>query len=1030
MNHNLRTGEPVKVDQPLRLLIAENTDADAELMINILKGAGYAVTFVRVNKLDAFSSQVQGADYDVILSGHNIGDWTGINALDVVKKSVKKIPLIVVTPTLGDEAAVNYINLGASDYVLKDRLDRLPAAVERVRQQARMAKEHSQLQEKILRAKRDWEMTFDAVPDPIFVIGEDCCIQRANRAASKVFGLAFDQMIGRPCYEVIHGRTTPLDTCPHQCQLNSGENSKGDIEEARLGKVFHTSTSPLRDPAGVRLGSVHVLHDVTDRKRTEEALRRQALTFENIYDAVIVVDLDFNIVDWNPAATRLFGYEKEEAVGRNISIVHYPDVAERQMLSIKAGIMSAGRWEGEYAFARKDGTRGIAEIVIVPFLDVHGTPVGTVGVTRDITKRKRTEQALRDSEEKYRLLFDSNPQPMWVYDVSSLRFLSVNQAAIDHYGYSRSEFLSMTLKAIRPPEDVPALVHSVLSFKEGIDRASVWRHRTKDGRDIDVEITDCRIDLDGQPASLVLAIDVTEQKQAERELRESEAKYRELIENATYGIFRVTMEGEFLDVNPAFVKMLGYDSKEELLRVNLETDIYEDLAERQETLRVFEDDQVVRVETSFKRKDGALIRVRIDGRGVGGPDKKVHYFEEFVEDVTQQKDLEEQLRQAQKMEAVGRLAGGIAHDFNNVLMIINSYAELITNRQTPDPAIQRYMKQIIQAGKKATSLTSKLLAFSRKQVLQPVVLDLRAVITDLGNMLVPMLGEDVEMTVAIESDLGNVYADRAQIEQVLMNLAVNARDAMPKGGKLRIELNNVAVDDQYIQRHPQIAPGAYVVLAVSDTGAGMDAATQARIFEPFFTTKGVGKGTGLGLSTVYGIVNQSSGFIWVYSELGLGTTFKVYLPRVFEQVVAPGDTKEERRDHVGNGETVLLVDDEPDLRSAAREFLEGKGYRVLEAESGAGALGVCTGYRGPIQVLVTDLIMPGMRGPELAAKIAKLYPEIKTVYMSGYTDRSQDLKDLGKGAVFLQKPFSLNALVAKLYAALHGETLPSVRTNR
>jgi PAS domain S-box-containing protein len=883
-------------NRPLRLLIVEDSPADAELILAALKHAGTIVScFYVVDSPALFRKHLNEADFDVILTDHNLITWTGKDSLEILQHSGKDIPLIVVTGSLGDEAAVEYIKCGAADYVLKEHLGRLPTAIGHALQAKAMRDQAAHLQAQILRAKRQWELTFDTVPDPVFVIGEDCRILRANRAASKVFGLAFDAIVGKHCYEVIHGTNDPLPTCPHQSLRETGQNSHGDIEDLRLGKVFYSSTSVISDPDGTLRGCVHVLHDVTERKRTEEALRRQALTFENIYDAVIVVDEDYNITDWNPASTRMFGYEKTKVLGRNVSCLHQPEVAERQMLSIKAGIESAGRWEGEYAFVRKDGTRGIAEIVIVPFRNAGGTQVGTVGVSRDITERKR----------------------------------------------------------------------------------------------------------------------------AEEELRESEEKYRDLVENASYGIYRSTVEGKLLDVNPAFVAMLGYDSKEELLRVNLETGIYQNVADRKTTLQGYQNSPGrVRAETTFKRKDGALIKVQMDGRGVRGVDKKILYHEVIAEDVTQQRNLEGQFRQAQKMEAVGRLAGGIAHDFNNVLMIISSYAEMIVGRQTPDPAIQRYTEHIIQASKKATSLTQQLLAFSRKQMLQPAVLDLHAVVSDISNMLPPMLGEDIEMTIVTEPELGNVYADQAQIEQVLMNLAVNARDAMPKGGKLLIELHNVAVDDQYVQRHSQISPGAYVVLAVSDTGIGMDAATQANIFEPFFTTKEVGKGTGLGLSTVYGIVKQSGGFIWVYSEPGLGTTFKIYLPRVYEEAVAACVATEEKRSYLGNSETVLLVDDEPGVRCAAREFLEGKGYRVLEAENGAGALSVCTGYQGSIEVLLTDLIMPGMRGPELAAKVSRLYPEVKTVYMSGYTNRSKDIEDLGSDAVFLQKPFSLNTLAQKLHTAL------------
>jgi PAS domain S-box-containing protein len=382
-------------NRPLRLLIVEDSPADAELILAALKHAGTIVSCFKVVDSPAlFRKYLNEADFDVILTDHNLINWTGMDSLEILQHSGKDIPLIVVTGSLGDEAAVEYIKSGAADYVLKEHLGHLPTAVGHALREKTSRGHAVRQQSQILRAKREWELTFDSVPDPVFVINEDCRIERANRAASKVFGLPFDEIVGRHCYEVIHGRSDPLPTCPHQCLLIRGQNSQGDIEEPRLGKIFHSSTSILNDPEGALRGCVHVLHDVTERKRTEEALRRQALTFENIYDAVIVVDEDYNITDWNPAATRMFGYEKTEILGRNVSCVHQPEVAEKQMLSIKAGIESAGRWDGEYAFVRKDGTRGIAEIVIVPFRNEGGIPVGTLGVSRDISERRAAEQEI------------------------------------------------------------------------------------------------------------------------------------------------------------------------------------------------------------------------------------------------------------------------------------------------------------------------------------------------------------------------------------------------------------------------------------------------------------------------------------------------------------------------------------------------------------------------------------------------------------------------------------------------------------
>jgi nitrogen-specific signal transduction histidine kinase/ActR/RegA family two-component response regulator len=390
-------------------------------------------------------------------------------------------------------------------------------------------------------------------------------------------------------------------------------------------------------------------------------------------------------------------------------------------------------------------------------------------------------------------------------------------------------------------------------------------------------------------------------------------------------------------------------------------------------------------------------------------------------DVTERRVLEEQLRQSQKLEAIGQLAGGIAHDFNNLLTVVTGYSDLTVRQlQAADP-VRRNVEEIKKAGERAASLTRQLLAFSRKQVLQPKVLNINAVISDIEKMLRRLIGEDVGLKTIIASELGSIKADPGQIEQVLMNLAINARDAMPQGGKLTIEAENVYLNDEYARQHIAVKPGPYVMLAVSDTGTGMDEKTQAHIFEPFFTTKEAGKGTGLGLSTVYGIVKQSGGNIWVYSEVGRGTTFKIYLPRVDEGAQEYKRSAEVEEIFQGT-ETILLAEDEEMVRKLAREVLETYGYQVLEAANGREALLICERYKEPIHLLITDVVMPEMSGRELSDRLAQLRPEIKVLYMSGYTDNAivhQGVLD--EGANFIQKPFSPHTLAQKVRTVLSGE---------
>jgi PAS domain S-box-containing protein len=506
----------------------------------------------------------------------------------------------------------------------------------------------------------------------------------------------------------------------------------------------------------------------------------------------------------------------------------------------------------------------------------------------EVAERQRADEALRASEERYRHLFENNPQPMWVFDERSLAFLAVNEAACDHYRYSHEEFLGMTIRDIRPAEDVPSLLDRPETEPRGPQESGVWKHRRKDGTLIEVEIVSRPVMFDGNAAQLVLAVDVTERRQ-----------------------------------------------------------------------------------------------------------------------------LEQQLRQSQKMEAVGQLAGGIAHDFNNLLTAILGYADLLASRPALESTAREEIEEIRKAGQRAASLTRQLLAFSRRQVLEPAVLRVNELVANLEKMLRRLIGEDVDLVTRLDPSASNVRADPGQLEQVIMNLAVNARDAMPRGGQLTIETANVDLDQAYAQQHASVQPGFYVMIAVSDTGVGMDAATQARIFEPFFTTKEKERGTGLGLSTVYGIVKQSGGYVWVYSEPGKGTTFKVYFPRVEE--VAPARQPRVVPATLVGTETLLLVEDDPAVRKLSCAILERAGYRVLEAESGRKALELARDSTSGIPLVVTDLVMPDMSGTDLAAELVIRYPEIRVLFMSGYTDDAVVRHGfLAAGRAFLQKPFTPDTLTRKI----------------
>jgi two-component system cell cycle sensor histidine kinase/response regulator CckA len=474
-------------------------------------------------------------------------------------------------------------------------------------------------------------------------------------------------------------------------------------------------------------------------------------------------------------------------------------------------------------------------------------------------------------------------------------------------------------------------------------------------------------------------------------------------------------EGRYIDVNESFLRVTGYRREEVIGRTSLDLGFWnrpEDRAKLIETLD--KQGSVSDLEISFRTKSGEQ-RTGLDSAEIIEVAGQRCMFTIF-KDITEHKILEKQLRQAAKMEAIGQLSGGIAHDFNNLLGVIIGYCEVLEVQLPPTNSLRKDCEQIKKAGERAASLTRQLLAFSRQQVLEPIIMDLNTTVLEMEMMLRRLIDEDIDLMTSLDSSLGCVKADRGQIEMVIMNLVVNARDAMPQGGRLTIETANVDLDEDYDRRHSQQRAGPYVLLSVSDTGIGMDAETQTRIFDPFFTTKELGKGTGLGLSSVYGVVRQSGGHIWVYSELGHGTTFKIYLPRVDKAVSA------EKRSVGATGnlpgtETILLVEDEEPLRVLTGRFLIESGYTVLEAEHPDKAIQIAQQHSGPIDLLLTDVVMPGMNGRTLVERLTQNWPHLKVVYMSGYSGFThRDLLD--SEANFLPKPFTRDALLRKLHEVL------------
>jgi two-component system NtrC family sensor kinase len=648
----------------------------------------------------------------------------------------------------------------------------------------------------------------------------------------------------------------------------------------------------------------------------------------------------------------------------------------------------------------------------------------------DITDLKKTEQSLQESEEKYLLLLNSTAEAIYGLDLEGdCTFCNPACLRLLAYGTPK-ELLGKNMHDLMHhtrPDETPYPKQDCeiyVAVREGrashVTHEVLWR---ADGTSFQAEYWSYPMYKAGELVGAVVTfIDISDRKQSEQALRQSEEKYRELFENATYGIFRSQLDGALLDVNPALVAMLGYSSKEELLTRNLSRDIYDVPADHRSILDSYgPSGRVSGCEVNWRRKDGKIIVVRISGGAFRRQDGSFSHFEVIVEDITGRRSLEAQFRQAQKMGAVGLLAGGISHDYNNLLGVILGNADLLLET-TPTRAQEHYTEQIKKATRRAAELTRQLLAFSRKQVLYPVILDLNAVVRDVGKILQRLIGEDVQIVTDLETSLDSTRADRGQIEQILMNLATNARDAMPNGGKFTIRTANAELGPDDVALRPYARPGRYVRLSVNDTGVGMTDAIRHRVFEPFFTTKAEGRGTGLGLATVYGIVKQSTGYIWVSSAPGAGATFDIYLPRVDEKAPPLVSGLEERSEYPRGTETILLLEDEESLRQVTCECLTTDGYNVLQASRGNHAIDIAEQFKGPIALIVSDVVLPDMSGPSVATKVRALHPEAKVLYVSGYAEVPVAQQLIAEGAILLQKPLSRGDLLSKVDEMLHLRT--------
>jgi PAS domain S-box-containing protein len=906
------------MDKLLRILHLEDDPDFITLVSSLLLQEGLRTEMTSARDFSQFTAAMEKQAFDLILADYSLPTCTGLQALEKVREKGLDTPFVLISGTIGEQAAIECLRCGATDYVLKNKIERLAPTVRRAVQEAE---------------------------------------ERAHR-------------------------------------------KRIESELVRREKYFRTLT-------------------------------------EHSLDVLTILSRDGLFQYNSPSLKSVLGYEPKDVAGQNaFSLIHPEDLSATQLAFQRALENPDEIITHEFRCRRQDGSWCHLEVVGQNRLD-DPEIAGVVLNSRDINDRKRAEAQLRESEKQYRLIFEGSPTPMWVTDMETLAFLEVNDAALQQYGYSRNDFLSMQGRGIRASGETERYANYINEVvkkhpEAAVGRAGIWRHQKKNGESIDVEIKWSKIYFKGCEAMLIMAHDITERKRAAEALEKSEASLAAAQRMAHLGSWEMDLKdleninlnelrwsdetyrifgykpGEVKVTNELFLNSICPDDRERVKNA---------IAEALRKSSAYEIEHRIDLPNGEERHVRERGEVVIDGAG------KPVQMRGIVMDITERRQLGEQLRQSQKMEAIGQLAGGVAHDFNNILTVIHGHASLLLVDKTLSKNTARSAQQIAQAAERAAGLTRQLLTFSRRQVMQPKRLDLNGVVSNMTMMLGRIVGEDIALHLNYWEQPAFILADASMIEQVLLNLVVNARDAMPKGGQLTIKITGSRVEEGPRAFQTESRAGEFICLSVIDTGCGIKPEDLRRIFEPFFTTKEVGKGTGLGLATVYGIVNQHKGWIEVSSEPGKGSTFRVFLPMAKEAVPVPEAKTAAPTAVRGGNETILVVEDEVAVRELVCNVLGGHGYKILQAETGVKALELWQQNKRKIDLLLTDLVMPDhLNGRELAEKLRAESPRLKVIFTSGY---SADVvgKDLvlQRGLHYLQKPYDPQKLALTVRDCLDGE---------
>ena len=1165
------------MNKPLRILHLEDEPDFAELVRTLLAQDGLDAEIKCVGDRLAFMQALENGGFDLILSDYHLTSFTGLEALAIVRKKLPHMPFILISGTIGEHAAIDSLKAGATDYVLKQHPDRLPSAIRRAVQEAGERTKLREAEAELVRREKYFRTLTEHSLDILSILDQNGVVTYKSPSVKTVLGYESEELVGQSIFLHVHPDDLPRVQEAFQAALTKPEQTvtlqfRYQHKDGSWRYLESIGQNRLNDPeiSAVVINS----RDVTDRWRAAEDLRQSEkhyrLLFQSNPNPMWVFDLEsLKFLEVNEAAIHHYGYSREEFLAMTIMDIRPPekngqrttagldaadhgiiwrhrrkngslmdveiiwspmafrehfaalamatDVTERRRVERRNTIFSKlshqlssistapeaamiiceaadalFKWDDfalDLYFAERDEVFSLLNITTVegqrveipaslqpktvnllirrviskgaellPLAEARDNSAATmlapirkgeqvIGVLfvqnrspgayveRDLEtlqtladqcsgalERVRAREQLIESERRFRDLFDNSPDAIFVEDLDGM-VLDVNFAACVLHGLTREQLIGKNaLHELIPQSRRDAAVRDFQKLAGGKLSWIEGEILTSDGRAVPVEVRAGRVEFAGKSALLLHVRDITDRRTTETALQSSEALFRSVWENSVDGMRLTDENGLVVAVNDAYCKLVGMEAQslegKPFLQVYAESEKPGEMLVRHRehfTARTGQR-KIVR---QYTLHNGNAVTFEITDSFIEAHGRPLLMLSLF-RDVTLQRRLEEQLRQSQKMEAIGQLAGGVAHDFNNILTVIHGHASLLLTSDLDDTGA-RSAQQIAQAAERAAGLTRQLLTFSRRQLIQPKKLDMNKIVGNMTDMLGRILGEDVALQLNYSQSPATVEADAGMMEQVLLNLAINARDAMPRGGQLGVRISIVEINNAHVQRHPEARVGTFVCVSKSDTGCGIPTENLSRIFEPFFTTKEIGKGTGLGLATVYGIVKQHQGWIEVESTVGKGTTFRFYIPYSGpEQIEAEKPTTQITIR--GGNETILLVEDENPVRELVARILQKYGYKILQAANGAEAVKVWEQHKDEISLLLTDLVMPdNMNGRELAETLWKQRPDLKVIFTSGYSADivGKDFK-LESDLNFLQKPYQPQTLALTVRRCLDG----------